>query len=229
MSGTAFTAQQLSSWAQTFEKEICAKFDFIVDRFSLSVTAYVNEYQLPSYITNIRSVLWLGKELHAKGFRSSVITGDTPFQTAGSVPFEYVYSNKGQRVLKFYPSPNLTIPTYVGDLWQPLADSSAIIVEFYRLPDYNQTPQLVLPNWFRQYVLKDKICEKAFLSEGPQQDLRAATYYKGKVDRQEEYLQKIKENMHASQMNVLFDQKMLGRRKPGRPVLPPNFGFPVNW
>lgn len=229
MAAVQFSDNQISTWAQIYEKEICAKNDLIVDRCSIGVTAFVNEYELPNYVTNIRSVLWLGKELHAKGFRASVITGDTPFQTAGSVPFEYVFSGKGQRVLKFYPSPNLTVAYNSGDLWTPTADETSVIVEFWRTPDYLSDPQKVLPLWCRQYLLKDFICWKAFAIEGPQQDLRAAAYYQERIDQAAEYIGLIKENMHASQMNVLFDNKMLGRRKPGRPVLPPNFGYPVNW
>lgn len=224
--GTQFTDNQISTWAQTYEKEVCSKFDFIVDRVSIAVTAFVNEYEIPNFVTNVRSVLWLGKELHAKGFRASVITGDTPFQTAGSVPFEYVFSGKGQRVLKFYPSPNLTIGVYVGDIWTPDADQTSVIIEFYRTP---ASPDKVLPDWLRQYLLKDYVCWKAFASEGPQQDLRGAAYYNARIQDATQYLGSIKENMHKSQMNVLFKDKMLGRRKPGRPVLPPNFGYPVNW
>lgn len=229
MAGSAFTDQQISGWAQTFEKEICSQYDLIVDRWALGVTDFVNEYELPNYVTNIRSVLWMGKELHAKGFRASVITGDTPFQTAGSVPFEYLFSGKGQRVLKFYPSPNVLVAKYMGDLWTPDADRYGVIIEFYRIPDYLSDPQLTLPDWCRSYLLKDPICQKAFQTEGPTQDLRAAKYYQARVDKTHEYLMQIKENMNTAQMNVLFDRKMLARRKPGRPVLPPNFGFPVNW
>lgn len=230
MAVSAFTDQQISSWAQTFEKEIAAKHDLIVDRWSLGIIDKSNEYELPNYVTNIRSVLYLGKECHAKGFRSSVITGDTPFQTSGSIPFEYVFSGKGQRVLKLYPTPNTNIAVYNGDLWTADADRYGVIIEFYRIPDFTgNNPSLTLPSWCRQYLLKDMICEKAFRMEGPTQDLRAAKYYQGRIDKMFEYVMKIKSNMNAAQMRVLFDNKMLARRKPGRPVLPPNFGFPVNW
>lgn len=225
----SFTDNQLSTWAQTYEKELCARNDLIVDRCSLGITSGLNEYELPNFVTNIRSVLWQGKELHAKGFRASVLTGDTPYQTAGSVPFEYVFSGKGQRVLKFYPSPNISVAFDSGDLWNPTADQNDVIVEFWRTPDYTSTPQLTLPTWCRQYLLKDYVCQKAFMSEGPQQDLRGATYYATRLEEGLTYVGLIKEQMHASQMNVLFTNKMVGRRKPGRPVLPPNFGYPVNW
>lgn len=229
MAVTVFTDNQLSNWAQTFEKEVCAKNDLIVDRISLQITSGVNEYEIPNYVTNIRSVLYLGKELHAKGFRASVITGDTPFQTAGSVPFEYVFSGKGLRVLKFYPTPMLAVAYDNGDLWNPTADENDVIVEFWRTPDYMSTPRKILPEWMRQYLLKNHICMKAFTAEGPSQDLRAASYYEGRITQQQEYVQEIKENMHRGHTMVLFENKMIGRRKPGRPVLPPTFGYPVNW
>jgi hypothetical protein len=224
-----FTDSQVSTWAQTYEKELCAKYDLIVDRLSLGITIGLNEYEIPNWVTNIRSVLWQGYEIYAKGFRASILTGDTPYQTAGSRPFEYVFSGKGQRVLKFYPTPMAAIPYDSGDLWNPTADLNDVIIEVYRTPDYAASPQKVLPTWLRQYILKDYVCWKAFASEGPQQDLRAAAYYQGRLAQGIVYIESIKEAMHASQMNVLYKDQFLSRRKPGRPVLPPNFGYPVNW
>jgi hypothetical protein len=229
MAGTAFTDSQLSSWAQSYEKELCAKNDLITDRISLAITIGINEYEIPNYVTNIRSVLFQGRELYAKGFSAARMTGDTPFQTEGSIPFEYTYSGKGLRVLKFYPTPMVALAYYSGNLWTPDADQNACIVEFYRTPDYTTVPPLTLPAWNRQYLLKDYVCWKAFMSGGPQQDLRAADYYNGRVAAASQYIGMIKENMHAATINVLFEKKMVGRKKPGRPVLPPNFGYPVNW
>jgi hypothetical protein len=224
-----FSDTQLTTWAQNYERELCAKEDLIVDRISLDITSMVNEYEIPNYVTNIRSVLWQGKVVYAKGFRASVFTGDTPFQTSGSTPFEYVFSGKGLRVLKFLPSPNADIPYYSGDLWTADADQNAVIIEFYRTPDYNSTPQLKLPDWLRKYVLKDHVCWKAFAVEGPTQDLKAARYYQSRLANGIDYVQTIKTNMHASVINILYKDPWNSRRKPGRPVLPPNFGFPVNW
>lgn len=227
--GSQFTDSQLTTWAQTYEREVCAKENLLCDRVALAITENVNEYELPNYVTNIRSVLWQGKELHAKGFRASVMTGDTPFQTSGSIPFEYVFSGKGLRVLKFLPSPNTGIAQYMGDLWTADADRYGVIVEFYRTPDYSAAPPLQLPAWNRQYTLKDYVCWKAFQMEGPQQDTRAAEYYSNRLNQGIDYMRKIVGQIHKSQVNILYDNKFEGRRKPGRPVLPPNFGFPVNW
>jgi hypothetical protein len=224
-----FTDDQISAWAQSYEKELCAKNDLMVDRCSIGITIGVNEYEIPNYVTNIRSVLFQGRELYAKGFSAARMTGDTPFQTEGSIPFEYTYSGKGLRVLKFYPTPMVALAYDSGDLWNPTADKNDCIVEFYRTPDYITVPQKTLPDWLRQYLLKDYVCMKAFTSEGPQQDLRAATYYNGRIAAASQYIGLIKENMHAATINVLFEKKMVGRRKPGKPVLPPNFGYSVNW
>lgn len=229
MAASQFTDSQLSNWSQSYEKELCAKYDLLVDRISLGIISGHNEYEIPNYVTNIRSVLYQGKELHAKGFRTSIITGDTPFQTSGSVPFEYVFSGKGMRVLKFYPTPVLNVPYDSGDLWNPTADQNDVIVEFYRTPDYTSVPQKILPLWLRQYILKDYICMKAFNVEGPSQDLRGAAYYTGRLTQQLEYIGAIKENMEQGHTMVLFENKFVGRRKPGKPVLPPNFGYSVNW
>lgn len=216
-----FTDAQISKWAADYEREVTAKYSFIADRLSLNIESGVGEYQLPDYVTNIRSILFQGKELHPKGGRASIITGDTPFQTAGSVPFEYVFSGRGLRVIRFYPTPELDVPTYVGDLWTADADEHAVLVEFYRTG--------TLPSWFRRYVLRGYVCWKAFSVEGPQQDLRASAFYEEKIMGNEQYLGDIQENMHKYYHRILMETKMAGRRKPGRPILPPQFGIPVNW
>lgn len=216
-----FTDAQISKWASDYEQEITAKHNLVAARISLNVISGSSEYNLPDNLTNIRSVLFQGKELHPKGFRASVITGDTPFQTAGSVPFEYVFSGHGLRVIKFYPTPNIDIPIYTGDLWTADADQAAVIVEYFQTG--------TLPEWLRRYILKDYVCWKAFVSEGPQQDLRAANYYQMRMGEQEGYIGQIKDNMTKVYHRILLETKMAGRRKPGRPVLPPTFGIPVNW
>lgn len=224
-----FTDNQITVWAQQYEREICAKYNFLADRWSLQINTGYNEYELPNYVTNIRSVLYMGKELHPKGFTASRMTNDTPFQTAGSIPYEYMFSGKGQRVIKLYPTPMDNIAVVAGDLWNPTAEEFGCIIEFYRTPNYTVNPPLVLPNWLRRYILKDNVCYRTFKVEGPQQDLRAAKYYEQKMGQQQEYLQTIKNQMGKAQVNILFEKKVGNKRGPGRPVLPPNFGWPVNY
>ena len=224
-----FTDSQVSKWAQDYEKELCAKYDLICDRLSLAVTPGVGEYELPNYVTSIRSVLYLGKELHPKSGRTSILTGDIPFQNTASPPYEYNFSGWGQRVLRLLPTPGDNISVYEPEppltLFSVEADQAAVIVEFYRTSNFAQG--LVIPQWIRRYLLKDYVCFKNFASEGPQQDIRAAEYYEGKRQLNEVYMTEIKSAMFQSYQRVLTDNKMIGRRKPGHPVLPPNFGFPT--
>jgi len=225
-----FTDSQISKWGQDYEKELCAKFDFLADRLSLEIISGTGEYELPNYVTNIRSVLYKGKELHAKGGRASIITGDLPFGTTLNAPYEYQVSGMGLRVIRLLPTPGDSIPVYTGagGLWTVEADRDACIVEFYRTPHarvYDQT--LMLPKWFRRYVLKDYICWKAFNSEGPQQDIKAAMYYEERRNANEGYCSDIKSAMYRSYHRVLSETKQIAKRKPGRPVLPSNFGYPT--
>lgn len=226
--GVSFNSDRISKWANDYEKELVAKHNLIADRFSLEVISGQGEYELPNYVTNIRSVLYLGRELHPKGFRAATLTGNTPFQTVGSIPIEYMFSGKGLRVLKLYPTPEANIAEYSGDLWTAAADEAGLIVEFYRTSDPTDL-FTGLPDWVRRYVLKDYVCMKVFTSEGNQQDLRAATYYQGRMGQQEMYLSTIKGNMNQAIQRVLMDSSMKTRRIPARPVLPTNFGIPSNW
>lgn len=221
------TDAQISKWAQDFEREISGSFDFICDRLSLEIISGTGTYELPNYVTNIRSILYLGKELHAKGGRTSIITGDTPFGSTTTAPYEYQISGLGQRVIRLLPTPGDNIPVYVGDLFTPDADRLGCIVEFYRTAHYDTYDHdLMLPDWFRRFILKDHVCWKAFSAEGPGLDLRAATYFDQKRLMNQQYLAKINSNLRNCYQMVLSDNKMIGRRKPGRPVLPPNFGLP---
>lgn len=230
--GAAFSDEQISKWCQDYEKEICAKYDFIVARLSLEIIAGQGEYELPNYVTNIRSVLYKGKELHAKGGRSSILTGDIPFVSSNSSPYEYQFSGMGLRVIRLLPTPGDNLPAYIPNTRQGfftvLADKDHCIVEFYRTSIYTGfNSGLNLPVWLRRYILKDYVCWKAFASEGPQQDSRAAAYYETRMMQNEVYCSEIKSNMFRGYQRILSDTKMVGRRKPGRPVLPPNFGLPT--
>src|SRR5690349_4390227 len=109
----AFSDSQISKWAQDYERKLCAKYDFICDRLSLEIIPGIGEYELPNFVTGIRSVLYLGKELHPKGGRASILTGDIPFASTTSAPYEYQFSGMGLRVIKLLPSPGDAIPIYV--------------------------------------------------------------------------------------------------------------------
>ena len=174
-------------------------------------------------------VLYKGKEIHPKGFRTSILTGDVPMSNVGSIPYEYVISGKGLRVLQLKPVPMENIPEYIGDLFTMEADRDGCIIEFYRTPSLTDET-MVLPNWLRRYLLKDYVCWKAFSSEGPHQDIRAAQYYQGRMNLGEQYLMTIKENMNRGIMHVLSAETKFNRRqKPHHPVLPSTFGTPTTY
>lgn len=222
-----FTDAQLTTWAQTYEAELCAKHNLLAARTSLAIVAGRSEYQLPSEVTNIRSVTWQGKEVYAKGSASTRITGDNPLTTGTGAPIEYLFGGKGLRVLRFMPAPQTAITAYGGNLWSATADADYVIVEYYRTPDYTD-PLMQLPVWCRRYILKDYICWKAFTSEGKQQDGRAAAYYTAKVAQHATYFGKVVGGLRAAIFRVLSAYP-IERRGPGRVTLPTNFGYPSNW
>lgn len=225
---TNFSDSQLSNYAIKYEQELCSKQDLIVDRVAIAVTAGRSEYELPNYVTNIRMVLYLGKVVYPKGMRASVITSDTPFTTATNAPYEYTFSGKGMRVIKFFPAPGDDIADPGGPYFDVSKDKVGVIVEFHRTPSQTDST-LRLPSWMRRWLLKDYICEKCFSMEGPTQDLRGATYYHQKVLDHDNIIGEVKENLNRFQINVLADRPRRTIRKPGHPILPPNFGFPSNY
>lgn len=220
---SAFSDAQISKWVNEYERELCATHDLICDRYSVGITAGVSQYEIPNYITNIRFILWQGKEVFPKGLTTSTMTGDTPFVTTStSRPLEYIFSGLGLRTLKFIGTPSVAIAEYTGNLFTPAADAAAVIVEFYRTPSITDA-KLRLPVWLRRYLVKDYVCLKGFRNGGPRQDLRAAEYYEAKAKQNMEYLKKVKTNMYQSYINVLSPDNGTLRGRPARPVLPDNF------
>jgi hypothetical protein len=215
-----FSDAQITKWANDYEREICAKHNLVVDRLSIALAAGQGEFELPNYVTNIRAMLYKGKELYPKGFRQSVIIGDNP-NPSGSTPIEYLFSGKGMRVIKLMPAPIEALVEYAGDVWTPEAEAVSLIVEFYRTPDFSD-PFKRLPPWCRRYILKDYVCNKAFIAGGPGQDIRAANYYEGRMVANEEYVKQIRSNLYENNVNVPSPYPERSGR-PGRPVLPDNF------
>lgn len=223
---------QLSKWAQDYEKEITAKYDFIVDRLSIQIISGQGTYELPNYVTNIRSVLYLGKELHPKGGRASILTGDIPFATSQTAPYEYQTSGLGLHTIKLLPTPGDNIAVYVPaaplTLFSIEADKAACIVEFYRTAHYDLYDHTkMLPFWMRRWILRDQVCWKAFTSEGAQQDTISSSFYADQREQNEVFLKNVQTKMFMAYQRILADNKMISRRKPGRPVLPPTFGYPT--
>lgn len=223
----SFSDNQLSKWANDYEKELCAKNDLICDRISLAITSGASEYHIPNYITNIRMVLWKGKEIYPKGFQFSIATGDSPFNSGSSLPYEYVVTGKGLRIIKFFPTPSETILEYLpilpaNDLFTREADEVGVIIEFYRTPSPTDI-NIRLPGFIRRYLIKDYVCWKAFRNEGPLQDLRAASYYEERLGANQQYIGTIKDNMQQAITHVLDPYPLQRGGKPHSPVLPDNF------
>jgi hypothetical protein len=225
----SFTDQQLTKWANDYEREICSRDNLIADRWSIAIINGQSEYELPNYVSNIRAVLYKGKEVHPKGFRASIMTGDVPLTPMGSIPYEYIVTGMGLRVIKFRPTPMEDINEYSGDLFTIAADRVSVIVEFYRTPSTTDY-KLQLPPWIRRYILKDYVCWKAFGNEGPAQDIRGATYYSSRLGVNDMYISEIKKNMNQGIILLLnAEHKFNRRQRPAHPILPSNFGYPTTY
>lgn len=217
-----FSDTQISKWANEYERELCAVNNLIVDRISLAITQGESDYTLPNYLTSIRAVLWQGKMVYPKSFGKSMATNDTPLTATESIPLEYIFSSLGAAVIKFLPFPSITIAEYVGDLFTPVADEAAVIIEFYRTPHLTDT-DVRIPTWARRYLLKDYICMKAFRVDSTTQDLKASRYYEARMAENVNYVKTINQSLRGSYLNVLSEHPQRGRTRPGRPILPDNF------
>src|SRR5207253_4675992 len=101
----------------------------IVDRMSLNIISGTALYTLPSYVTDIRRVTWLGQKLWPVSHRDLRDTGLSGTQQ--SKPYNYIYNNIGQSKIQFFPVPSQSITAAItsNGLWGSEILTS-VIVEF---------------------------------------------------------------------------------------------------
>lgn len=194
-----WSTDYLNRIALEAETEIAKELNCIIDRYSLAVEQYLSEYPLPSFITNIRRVIWKGFRLdpvsHVNSPYYSIpietyseddVFDVTIFQedtfdsgaitisngAAGGRPLSYFYSGFGENIIKFNGPANETIGFY-SNLWSSDIPN-AVIVEFYRTPDGLNWK---IPHYIRRRTIKNYVLWKAFAKEGPGQNLNASAYF----------------------------------------------------
>ena len=241
-----WTTDYLNQITLEAEITIAREIPCIVDRYSLPITPGVAIYQLPDYIDNIRKVFYKGERLDpvsvseydkyvytqeentfgpfsdpafSESFDSDSIITSTP----SGKPFRYFYNGHGENTIVLNPSPSEEIDIYDNLYTTNIAN--AVIIEYYRLPD---GVNHVLPRFFRRRLIKSYVLFKAFAKEGDGQNLDASQYYFNRYTVGLVKAKSIMNNIFMAITPVREPRNTRYKNLPARPVLPANFGIPVD-
>lgn len=238
-----WTTSYLNDLALEAEIAIAEEVPCIIDRINLNTEAFLNTYQLPDYVSNIRAVYWLGIRLdpiaqievpdwpisysnegagtfelttyESSAFAVSSYTSTGP----ASKPEVYWFSTYGENILRFFPIPTDTILSSGTGLWGPQI-SSAVIVEFYRVPD---GVNWKIPEYIRKRTIKAYVLWKAFAREGDGQNLKASRYWANKYIILIARAKRIVDNVHQAELRTRSDAVSYKTGLIARPKLPWNW------
>lgn len=223
-----FSDATIVRFAQEAENLIAKEVRCIGDRISLDIIAGVSVYTLPSYVLDIRRILWKGHRLTPLNLlereqlysANLTVTGGEPQRN----PEYYEYNNIKQQSVRFYPTPGTTIASTVSNLYD-IEVPNRVIVDCWRLPDFTGIIHRI-PSWARRRIVKHYTNAKGFGQEGKGCDPEAAEYH---MKRFETMLQRFRLvwTHHFLARQTQFAPQNVVSIGPARPVLPSNFGVIV--
>lgn len=222
----SFTTAQLERFRQDAELDV-AELDVIVDRIALSVVRGQSDYELPEYLTSIRSITYRGEHLTPYSGQELIRSGSTPMFAELGKPREYIFSYRGVATIALYPRPEETIAAPVTSLWENTAIQNGVIIEFYRGPDFTSEVYRI-PPILRSCYFEDYIYSRAYEIEGKEQDMAAANFHE---KLWQESFKEIKDVVNQIRKCVSYEvrpQIFNGQVAQKHPRLPSNFGKVVS-
>jgi hypothetical protein len=226
------------------ELEIAKELGCIVDRFSLSVSAGENIYEVPSYCFAVRRVTWKGTKLlpisHGEAiqrftsfkpnrvgaFLSSTYEDDAfaviDVRIPEGKPRWYVYNTLGINAIMLFPAPSEALSSTSSNLWTSEI-GNRLIVECARLADTSGNTYRI-QSYFRRKLVKFYTLKELFRMEGKGQDLEAAAYYTMKYEKALKRATVILNGIFTMNNN---EMEVNGPRVLARPQLPSNYGVIV--
>lgn len=204
------------------EIEFSQKVPSIFTRFSLAVTAGTSVYDISSNnLVNILRVTWKGESLESYEHASEIYRNrwfKPQEQADQGKPQFYLSYEYGFGKIKFHSNPNETIAADDTNIFGSDIENRVIISgycladptgEVYRIPEY------VRRRFGKYYAM-----EKAYLREGPGQDLQASQYFGAKYKLVLGYFQKIVTTIPSSIRIEMGPRSIADARKVPRPSLP---------
>jgi len=204
------------------EQNFSNDFPFLIDRIALDLTPGTAIYTIPDYVRSISRITYLGNKLDplpARNWREAFQPGSQQGR-----PFWYVYNNTGQNKIRLFPTPNVTLVAPTTGLWDTSIPTSCII-EFYRVSDNDQ---FILPDYARDFTLKQYIGSMLYKIEGAGQNPRMAQYFDTQWNLWSGELKMLMKELHSAPRKLWIAETDAQSYFPGSPMLPiDKFGIGV--
>lgn len=222
----------LSRYADDAETDAASQVDYLFHRFSFASVQGQSVYTLPTYCKSIKRITWLGYKVWPISWRemadmtpsTMVVSESEKYEAPQGRPRFYCLHPNDLHAIRFYPTPNQTLAAVSDPLTTRDKILAGVIISCWRAPDVTGT-EFVLPSYISRRTKKCFVLMHAFRKEGKGQNMLASQYYKKKYDFQIELFKQINNQVYVSRRPRLADDFNLSGfgRRPGRPVLPPNF------
>lgn len=203
------------------EVEISHRVKCIFFRYSFTIVADTSIYTLPTGITDILSITWLGIKLDQ--FNPNIHSFDVrPHSVAtSSKPSFYLVNPYDTDKIRFYPTPD-TSYSAVSDagLITGAGIESGVCLSGFKVAD-NSTYRV--PSWLRTQLTGYYRDYRKYLLEGKGQSLQAAQYYKRLFNSSVEAFNSIVQKVPGVVEHRFGSTTGSRERRPARPVLPSSF------
>lgn len=223
-----WTDAQIQQWINQAEVWIFDAINTYWTRFALNIQNGVGVYQMPGNIKGITRITY-------RGFKVDILTQkelallSPVYRTQATRPRWASRQMDGTFALRLYPIPTENLPILDSgiDVFTDKNLLNECIVSAYM---YAQETDAVfsLPDYFVFRAVKHFVRWKAYAAEGNAQDMDVAKYHKGKFENQVQLIQQANSRVYNNVNRQLADVAIQRPWKKFRPILPPNFGTPVD-
>lgn len=223
-----WTDAYLQQLINQYEVDINERINTDWTRFAIPIVSGQGVYQMPGNIKGITRITY-------RGFKVDILTQQelsllSPvYRTQQTRPRWAARQMDGTYALRLYPVPaeNLPILDTGTDVYTDKNLLNECIVSAYIYSQETDT-NFSLPDYFVFRGLKHFVRWKAYAAEGVAQDLDVARYHKGKYEQQIAQIVLANTRVYNNKKRQLADVAIQRPWKKFRPILPPNFGTPVD-
>lgn len=197
-------------------------------RFALGIQLGVGTYQLDQDVQAITRITYRGFKVDILSQRELSLLSPV-YRTQQTRPRWASWQFDGTNTLRLYPVPaeNLPILDTGTDVFTDKNLLNECIISAYMVPDESDGV-FSLPDYFITRAVKHFVRWKAYAAEGNAQDLDVAQYHKSKFESQVAMIVEANTKVYNNKARQLADVAIQRPWKKFRPILPPNFGTPVD-
>lgn len=197
-------------------------------RFALPIQTGIGVYQMPGNIKGITRITY-------RGFKVDILTQkelallSPVYRTQQTRPRWAARQFDGQLSLRLYPVPNENLPILDAgtDVFTDKNLLNECIVSAYMYAQESDA-NFNLPDYFVYRAVKHFVRWKAYAAEGNAQDIDVAQYHKQKFEAQIAMIIEANTRIFNNKSRQLADVAIQRPWKKFRPILPPQFGTPVD-